>query len=547
MKHGVPLIIMAVSYVLFCSSCSYDRKIFKDQLTEIEDVLRRAPDSALTAIRNIRPPSMDRHAARYALLYSKILDKNNIDIQNDSLISIALDYYPGKRKTDKAIETYYYAARVYENRQEYEQAIALLTRIDEIDDRVQIDPYLNALIHTTKGRIYQTCMDFDKSMSNYLKAADYYAVSGNEDRYASSMLRVADCHIKQKRYEDALVILDRIEKAKQTFSSATLNKYYQAKLYLCGYIKKYSPLETLESYLAEVADPRIIDWLSVASIHINYGDSSKAIEALQKQALYRGKNAAYHYRHAQANELKGEYKCAAEDYKKYISMSGQTGQSLLTQETRFIEERAYHNEMHEKARMKSIILLLICIVILLSLSLTICIIIAIRRQLQLKEHEHRELARQLDGLMAEREELARISTHNEEARKIISERLRIIDNFVFSDVLQDETFKREASIMLKGIISDREAFIRNNRLIFNQSYPSFIEFLQEMDLTEQEIEHCCLYAIGLNGKMATTFTNLKRHYHIGSSIRKKLGLNEHDTNISIHIKRLFKKFEESHC
>ena len=58
-----------------------------------------------------------------------------------------------------------------------------------------------------------------------------------------------------------------------------------------------------------------------------------------------------------------------------------------------------------------------------------------------------------------------------------------------------------------------------------------------------EIEHCCLYAIGLNGKMVTNFTNIKRHYHIGSSIRKKLGLNEHDTNISIYIKKLLKEFE----
>ena len=98
---------------------------------------------------------------------------------------------------------------------------------------------------------------------------------------------------------------------------------------------------------------------------------------------------------------------------------------------------------------------------------------------------------------------------------------------------------------MKEIISDREEFIRQNRLIFNESHPEFIRHMKKKGLTEKEIEHCCLYAIGLNGKMATTFTNLKRHYHVGSSIRKKLGLNGHDTNISIHIKRLFKELEES--
>ena len=90
--------------------------------------------------------------------------------------------------------------------------------------------------------------------------------------------------------------------------------------------------------------------------------------------------------------------------------------------------------------MKSTILLLTCVIILLSLCLTICMVIAVRRQLQLKKHEQAELARQVDELLTEREELSRLNTVSEEARKIIAERLRIIDNFVFSDVLPYEFF-----------------------------------------------------------------------------------------------------------
>jgi hypothetical protein len=48
----------------------------------------------------------------------------------------------------------------------------------------------------------------------------------------------------------------------------------------------------------------------------------------------------------------------------------------------------------------------------------------------------------------------------------------------------------------------------------------------------------------MNGKMVMSFTNLKRHYHIGSDIRRKLGLTEHDTNLSIYIRRLLQKDEQ---
>ena len=113
-----------------------------------------------------------------------------------------------------------------------------------------------------------------------------------------------------------------------------------------------------------------------------------------------------------------------------------------------------------------------------------------------------------------------------------------------SETLQDNIFGKEAEEALKEIIKDRDKFTTQTRLIFNQSHPEFIRHLMQKGLSEREIEHCCLYAIGLNGKMVTAFTNLKRHYHVGSDIRKKLGLTGHDTNISIYIRKLLKEIEK---
>jgi hypothetical protein len=178
-------------------------------------------------------------------------------------------------------------------------------------------------------------------------------------------------------------------------------------------------------------------------------------------------------------------------------------------------------------------------VILLALSLAGLAILTIRNKLKIECLQRENLQCRLDELMLEREELAQLENKNKEGRKIISERLRIIDQFVMSDAFSDSVFETKASETLKEIICNRTEFVRQNRLIFNQSAPRFINYLLGKCLTDIEIDHCCLYAIGMNGKMVTTFTNAKRHYHIGSDVRKKLGLSTHDTNISIYIRNLY--------
>jgi hypothetical protein len=50
----------------------------------------------------------------------------------------------------------------------------------------------------------------------------------------------------------------------------------------------------------------------------------------------------------------------------------------------------------------------------------------------------------------------------------------------------------------------------------------------------------CLYAIGLRGKEIGEYIQLKRHYHMSTDIRKKLGLSEDDTNLGLHIRNLMK-------
>ena len=463
------------------------------------------------------------------------LDKNHIDICSDSIIYPATSYYLRKGSDRHQCMAYYYTGRICENAHDSEMAMQWMTMAEKSSEERS---YLHALIVSCKGRLYLSSCDYTAAAENFHMAADIFSENGYDDKYISCKLREAISMLISGDSKGAEEIADGIMvlQMKSKMHQSRIN--YPALLNIYDVTRPECTLVLLEKYLQEAEPHDTVDWLTVAQIYLSNGMPEKAKQALHK---CRCIDAAYHYRLAQADEMSGNYMDAVKSYRNYISQSGMIGDGIIDQDTRFVEERIRHIDTYEKVRMKNLILWMSIAAAVITLILAAFIILTIRKQLQFKEQEKEILKIQLDGLMTERKELSSIHMAEEEVRQIIAERLAIIDDFVMSETLQDNIFEKKARGALKRIIDDREKFISQTRLIFSQSHPEFISYLKKMELTEREIEHCCLYAIGLNGKMVMSFTNLKRHYHIGSGIRRKLGLTEHDTNLSIYIRRILQK------
>jgi len=478
--------------------------------------------------------------AQFALTFSKTLDKNYIDICSDSIIAPALKYYSSCDNRPEKTETYYYAARIEENAGNYDESLSLLRKAEQ---SLTDDNKLSALIYSSKGRIYYNTLLFDAAEANYNTAAEYNLKAGDIDRYASNRLKEADCALKSNDIRRAEKIAEEVWERRNDISNKTLNKYYQIIIFAAEKSSVKKALSHIEDYIDQFGSSPYIDWLLVSRIYLQANNIQAAEMALERHTDNYPADAPYYYQKGKLLDMKGMHKEALEAYKKYIEMHSRIGSDILSQDTKFIEERGMHEEMHEKEKARRTILSLAASVTLLSLALAVLTIVTIRKQLRIETLQRENLQIKIDELMTEREELSTLQIRNQEGRKIISERLRIIDQFVMGDAFNDRLFETKASGTLKKIISDREEFVRQNRLIFNQSSPEFITFLTERGLDDREIDHCCLYAIGMNGKMVTAFTNVKRHYHIGSDVRKKLGLSGHDTNISIHIRNLYKEFE----
>ena len=94
---------------------------------------------------------------------------------------------------------------------------------------------------------------------------------------------------------------------------------------------------------------------------------------------------------------------------------------------------------------------------------------------------------------------------------------------------------------LEQIKDSRGEFIENLLATFERDHPEFIAALKKQGLTDEEINICCLYVIGLKGKDIKAYTSQPRHYNQSADIRHKLGLTENDTNLSIFLREMLEK------
>lgn len=189
--------------------------------------------------------------------------------------------------------------------------------------------------------------------------------------------------------------------------------------------------------------------------------------------------------------------------------------TLQMQNARIIQER-YDDKIRLITNRRAIIYLIICSILVFIACL--CIIKKINRKLHLKP--------------------------DDKSMELIHQRLAVLDKVLASYISSDEKTYRISEEEIENLMSDREEFLVSTKIIFKESHPDFIISLEEKGLTDWEVGYCCLYTLGLKGKDVGKFIQKKRHYIISSEIRKKLGLDEHDTNIGIWLRNHLTELEK---
>ncbi len=199
-------LISALFAILFLAACSSDPATAT--LDRAETLMEQYPDSALAMLDTLSPPTSAGENARYALLYSQALDKNHIDVADDSLISIAVNYYSHEASI-REVMSMYYRSTVYFNAGDNDKAVFDATYAYELASRRNDSYWIAKSAERLADLFYKTynneeCIKFRKiAISAYIDA--------NEPEHIDwSRLCLAVDYSADSKYDKAIEIVDSI-------------------------------------------------------------------------------------------------------------------------------------------------------------------------------------------------------------------------------------------------------------------------------------------------------------------------------------------------
>ena len=284
------LLLLAIILI----GCNNSREASR-ALSSAENIMTESPDSARLILANINRSSLKSRAtkARHALLYSQALDKCYVDVDNDSLTSIALDYYKSHGSDHEKALAYYYNATV--NRYAKQSTDVIIENLIAAQYYAQNteDNYLKALIHFNIGKQYYNQLSIEEALYNFDNAAKYFEQLNHKQNLLIS-LQYKGILLKQlKRYDEAIFIFYKTKDLALALNN-TKNLLNSIRS-ICDIKLGHPELYTLESISEELIDAyEMYNDGNIPSHHYEFwsnfylksGNLNKAKEYITKSISY---------------------------------------------------------------------------------------------------------------------------------------------------------------------------------------------------------------------------------------------------------------------
>lgn len=539
---------LTLSFIICLASCNSHSPHW-EAISQVESYIEERPDSALVVLEQIVPSELSskEEKAKYSLLYSMALDKNFVDKTDFEILQPAIDYYEENGSATDKLRTFYYQGRIYHNAGN--DALAMESYINAINNGETSDDILTkARLHVAQGNIYASLLKWESSNEANTKAAEYFYQKGKIDSYVNCLLKVCNGHIQNSDYDKAEVTVHKCDDYLYEISNNKLGKYYSALLVIQIHKGDDEIISTtIEKYYKCVSEENR-DYIAIANAYVAINDSNKALNILIDRDYSSNINQEMRYLATLAGvyENQGNHKLALETYLKYYDLHDIEVYSIFEQDTQFVEERhslELRNIQEQETKNRIILLSIILVSILL------VIVVYIRGKLKSRTiqqaHAEQEAERYrllYEQMEYEKDNLSELLSHNNDLdnniRHIIAQRIELLNKFFTVYITNNSEISRKVDKELDELLANKDTFMSSTRLAFAGSHPNFMKYLEDHNLTEREIEYCCLYALGLKGKEVGSYIKMRSHFNISSNVRKKLGLVESDTNLGIYIRKL---------
>lgn len=506
------------------------------------------PDSALSILSDITASELSgkKERARHALLMSMALDKNYIDTATFDVLQPAIDHYLKKGSPDEKIRTYYYKGRIYQNAGDEDNAMAAFVNAIDLEPEVT-DSLTLARALVSQAMIFSSVHKADKNTNNLLKASNIFMRLGREDEAIICKSRAFNTALTYDMYplSDSIyaelrhVLIDRPELHDSLYTD-----------FIQYHINKKASKADVSSSLDgwEHLDLTDEDIIVIAQAYDYIGDYKTANRILDELDINVEHKAYLKYLATRVDLYRheGRIEEAFVTYWSFNLISDSIKYALLRNDIQS-SERVYQQELtnlkQQKQFRKRWYYFLLTLIIITSTAFILALLYK-QQKLSKKvlENELETLKYNLSSIEAERnglkEMLKSITSISEESKRIVKERLAMLNSILIDEMLQPDSIDAKTKKRVKKAVEDKDRFIKENRNAVEATYPALISHLNECGLTEAEINYACLYAIGLKGVNISSFLSSNTHYNMSTSVRKKLGLNKNDSNLSIYIRNL---------
>ena len=409
-----PTILILLFLLLAMIACN-DPKSVTDALHRAEALMNEHPDSALSILNAISPDEMGQNSTRahYALLYTQAQDKNYIDEVNDSLITLAADYYRHTDDVRRKFLSHYYKGRVLANAGNYLDATSCYMEAEQLVDAVA-DDYLVGLLYAEMGRIYRLYYDYPKSLEAYQKAAECYERAGKIRHRNYMWYNQSSILRNMNESEDSERLLRMILELTEKDNDISLVKSCLGSLVM-QYVEDnrmaearsiYAVLESVSSN--DSASPALMG--ALAEMYVSEGDLHRAEKCLEKgweRAESGTDSISLYVSSACLQSKKGKGELAYQKLLKGVSLQNKEAkqalqQPILTVQRDYLSEKlafeVYRVQMEKRLR--------VLYVLLASFVLAI-VVYVLCRKLKVEKEKARRTIDELNHEMLKRDKESR--------------------------------------------------------------------------------------------------------------------------------------------
>lgn len=528
------MFITIIGSVFFFGCTDFGR--VHNRMALAESQMQTYPDSALTTImsvdcRQLRTPK-DR--ARHALIYSQALDKNYIDVTNDSLTRIAVNYYDRYGPARERITAKFYHGRVLRNSGEYIKA--MLAFLDaEQDIEATGDNYIAGLIYTQMGDIYKHYCDYTKSFEAYSKSRNHYEKAGLTRHRNYALLDMGTACLNTHDTEIGIQTLKTALTEAEKCSDSTLIKLCLCELMILydsnsEYIKALETANTLllnfNNYLYNTD---VIGCIAhVYSANNLQHNAVKYLEYGWKLAKNTIDSTTMYYHSARVNIQQHNYKQAYIDYNNSIELQinllkESLRQPIISAQKDYFRQKSERN--HQRYTISKIVASTIAA---FGIAISLAIVKYMRYRIRLKNEE-------INRYMATVNELqSTIRQHGDMApllERLLKDRLQLIDELGNMYYEQPNTRKQQEHIYckVKSVIDD----LSNNKTtldeledIVNKCRDNKMARLRKdmPELKEKDFKLACYLFAGFSNRIICIFTgdSIENVYKRKSRLKAKI-------------------------